>query len=105
MRFADLLEDQTDILNDVEELITRAKSRGFTKLSTSTILSKLEAAGYSITLRDLVSLLNGIKSVGSANKVEITLDTALPPDSQEDSDKKVVSKLAAKQLKKKDREL
>ena len=105
MRAAELLHEGQDyVLNGIEELIVRAKARGITKLKTSTVLAKLQAAGYFIDIGSLVDLLNKIDAVGSANKKEITLDTALPPDST-DSQDDTVSKMASKQLTKKDKKL
>jgi hypothetical protein len=105
MRFSDLVEstvEQGDIANDLEELITRAKARGYTKLNTPSVLSKLQSMGYSIDMISLKSLLKNIKSVGAASDTEVTLDTAVPdsPNTDADKDKETVSKLASKQLKK-----
>jgi hypothetical protein len=105
MRFSDLVEstvEQGDIANDLEELITRAKARGYTKLNTPSVLSKLESMGYSIDMISLKSLLKNIKSVGAASDTEVTLDTAVPdsPNADADKDKATVSKLANNQLKK-----
>lgn len=107
MRLIELLRestDQTDILNSVEELIVRLKAREMTKVKTPAILAKLKSAGYVIDMASLVDLLNKIESVGSANGVETVLDTALP-DSPKQKDDQTVSKLASKQLNKKDRKL
>jgi len=105
MRAAELLhEGQGYVLNGIEELVVRAKARGITKLKTSTLLAKLEAGGYFIDMGSLVKLLNSIDAVGSANKNEITLTTALPPDSEKKDDE-TVSKMASKQLSKKDKKL
>ena len=46
-----LVEDQDDILNDLEELITRAKANGKIKIPTNMILSKLRAMGHSISIQ------------------------------------------------------
>jgi hypothetical protein len=91
-------EGQSYVLNGIEEIIVRAKARGLTKLSTKTVLAKLDSAGYFVTMPDLVKMLNRIDAVGSANKEEVTLDTALPdsPDPKDDT----VSKMAANQIKK-----
>jgi|TARA_B110000503_G_C7144676_1_gene412400 hypothetical protein len=104
MKYLDLLDEatteQSDIVNDLEELITRAKARDFTKLSTPAVLAKMQAMGYSVDMSSLKSLLNNIQSVGSANDTETTLDTALPDsiDSQKQASADVVSKLANKQV-------
>ena len=45
-----LNEDQGDILNDLEELLTRAKANQKTKVPTNMVLSKLRAMGHSIDL-------------------------------------------------------
>ena len=106
MRYADLFvestTDQSDIVNDLEELITRAKARNFTKISTPAILAKLQAMGYSVDMTSLKNLLTNIQSVGSANDTETTLDTALPvsTDSQKQASAATVSKLADKQIQK-----
>ena len=73
-----LFEDQSDILNDLEELLTRAKANRKTKVPTNMILSKLRAMGYSIDITSLIDMLATITIVGAANKKDITLDTALP---------------------------
>jgi|TARA_R110000868_G_scaffold342999_2_gene603988 hypothetical protein len=96
-------EGQDYVLNGVEELIVRAKARGLTKLNTPAMLAKLEAGGYFIDMKSLVRLLNTINAVGSANKEEIKLDTALPPGADPRDD--TVSKMASKQLTKKDKKL
>lgn len=104
MRATELLHEGQDyVLNGIEELIVRAKARGITKLKTTTVLAKLEAGGYFIDMDSLVDLLNSIDAVGSANRETITLDTALPPDSKQPDD--TVSKMASKQLTKKDKKL
>ena len=54
-------------------------------------------------MKSLVRLLNTINAVGSANKEEIKLDTALPPGADPRDD--TVSKMASKQLTKKDKKL
>lgn len=105
MRAAELLhEGQRYVLNGIEELVVRAKARGVTKLKTSTLLAKLEAGGYFIDMGSLIELLNSIGAVGSANRKEVILTNALPPDADEE-DNDTVSKMASKQLTKKDRKL
>jgi|TARA_B110000503_G_scaffold134299_1_gene213075 hypothetical protein len=98
-----LSEGQGYVLNGVEELIVRAKARGLTKLNTSSLHAKLQAGGYIIDMKSLVRLLNTITAVGSANKDEIKLDTALPSGADPTDD--TVSKMASKQLTKKDKKL
>lgn len=106
MKYLDLVvestTDQADIVNDLEELITRAKARNFVKISTPAVLNKLKAMGYTVDMISLKSLLSNIKSVGSATDTEVTLDTALPDstDSQKTDNAKVVSNLASKQIQK-----
>lgn len=105
MKYSDLVEstvEQEDIVNDLEELITRAKARGYTKLNTPSILNKMQSMGYSVDMLILLQLLKDIQSVGSANDNEVTLDTAVPdsPNTSAEKDKATVSKLANKQLKK-----
>ena len=92
-------EGQGYVLNGIEELIVRSKARGLTKISTSALLNKLNASGYFVDMKNLLTLLNKIDSVGSANKEEVTLDTAIP-SSPDQKDDQTVSKLAAKQIKK-----
>ncbi len=96
--------DQTDILNDLEELIVRNKARGFTKISTPMVKSKLEAMGYSLDMTSLLDLLKTISSVGSATVETITFDNALPAAVTNKKDN-TVSKLASKQIAKKDKKL
>lgn len=106
MRLVDLLEDtsQTEILNALEELVVRLKAQGKTKVKTPVILAKLKASGFVVDMSNLLDLLKKIKSVGSANGVETMIDTALP-DSPKQKDDKTVSKMASKQLTKKDKKL
>ena len=92
-----ICEDQTDILNDLEEIITRAKANGKFKIPTNMVLAKLRAIGYSIDITSLMDLLATITSVGTANKKDITLDTALPR-SDADPEDQTVSKMAKKQI-------
>ena len=92
-----ICEDQTDILNDLEEIITRAKANGKFKIPTNMVLAKLRAIGYSIDITSLMDLLATITSVGTANKKDITLDTALPR-SDADPEDQTVSKMAQKQI-------
>ena len=94
-------EDQEDILNDLEELITRAKANGKFKIPTNMVLAKLRAMGYSISIQDLLDLLPTITSVGSSNKKDITLDTAVPRSNAEPEDD-TVEKMAKKQMQKDD---
>ena len=94
-----ICEDQTDILNALEELITRAKANGKFKISTNMVLSKLRVMGYSIDVESLIDMLGTITSVGNANKKDITLDTALPRSDAGPEDE-TVSKMAQKQVSK-----
>ena len=98
-----ITEDQTDLLNDLENLITRAKANGHDKINTNMLMAKLRAAGYSIDIESLLSLLQTITSVGSANKKEVTLDTAIPRSDAGPEDQ-TVKKMAQKQMTK-DKEL
>jgi hypothetical protein len=106
MKYSDLIiestTDQDDIVNDLEELITRAKARNFVKISTPAVFAKMQAMGYSVDMTSLKQLLSNIQSVGSANDTEVTLDTAIPDsiDSQKQDNADVVSKLANKQIQK-----
>ncbi len=92
-----LFEDQGDILNDLEELLTRAKANQKTKVPTNMVLSKLRAMGYSIDISSLIDMLATITIVGAANKKDITLDTALPRSDAGPEDQ-TVSKMAQKQI-------
>ena len=92
-----LFEDQADILNDLEELLTRAKANQKTKVPTNMVLSKLRAMGYSIDITSLIDMLATITIVGAANKKDITLDTALPRSDAGPEDQ-TVSKMAQKQI-------
>lgn len=94
-----LVEDQGDILNDLEELLTRAKANQKTKVPTNMVLSKLRAMGYSIDVKSLMDMLATITIVGAANKKDITLDIALPR-SDADPEDQTVSKMAQKQISK-----
>ena len=94
-----LFEDQADVLNDLEELLTRAKANMKTKIPTNMVLAKLRAMGYSIDITSLIDLLATITIVGSANKKDITLDTALPRSNAEPEDD-TVEKMASKQISK-----
>lgn len=94
-----LFEDQSDILNDLEEMIVRAKANMKTKIPTNMVLAKLRAMGHSIDITSLIELLATITSVGAANKKDITLDTALPR-SDADPEDQTVSKMAQKQISK-----
>tara|TARA_B100000941_G_scaffold150242_1_gene106435 strand:- start:212 stop:526 length:315 start_codon:yes stop_codon:yes gene_type:complete len=98
-----LFEDQMDILNDLEELITRAKANGKFKIPTNMVLSKLRAMGHSVDIQSLLDMLPTITSVGTSNKKDITLDTALPRSDAGPEDE-TVSKMAKKQMSK-DKEL
>ena len=98
-----LFEDQLDILNDLEELITRAKANGKFKIPTNIVLAKLRAMGHSVDIQSLLNMLPTITSVGNSNKKDITLDTALPR-SNADPEDETVSKMAKKQMSK-DKEL
>ena len=92
-----LFEDQGDILNDLEELLTRAKANQKTKIPTNMVLAKLRAMGYSIDVSSLIDMLATITIVGAANKKDITLDTALPRSDAGPEDQ-TVSKMAQKQI-------
>ena len=97
-----LVEDQGDILNDLEELITRAKANGKSKISTNMILSKLRAMGHSISIQSLLDMLPTITSVGTSNKKDVTLDTAIPRSDAGPEDK-TVANMAKKQIQKDDK--
>ena len=92
-----LFEDQGDILNDLEELLTRAKANQKTKIPTNMVLAKLRAMGHSVDVTSLMDMLATITIVGGANKKDITLDTALPRSDAGPEDQ-TVSKMAQKQL-------
>ena len=94
-----LFEDQMDILNDLEELITMAKANGKFKIPTNMVLSKLRAMGHSVDIQSLLDMLPTITSVGTSNKKDITLDTALPRSDAGPEDE-TVSKMAKKQMSK-----
>ena len=101
MKIRDLIEsvEQDDLLNHLEEMISRAKARGFSKVSTPAILAKLEATGYVLEMQNLLDLLGTIASVGSATKELITLNNALPPSPDgDDGGAEKVKKMASKQL-------
>ena len=92
-----LNEDQNDMLNDLEELLTRAKANMKTKVPTNMVLAKLRAMGHSVDISSLIDMLATITIVGAANKKDITLDTALPRSDAEPEDQ-TVSKMAQKQI-------
>ena len=92
-----ICEDQGDILNDLEELLTRAKANMKTKVPTNMVLAKLRAMGHSVDISSLIDMLATITIVGAANKKDITLDTALPRSDAEPEDQ-TVSKMAQKQI-------
>jgi hypothetical protein len=97
-----LFEDQVDILNDLEEVITRAKANGKTKIPTNMVLAKLRAMGHSISIQSLLDMLPTITSVGTSNKKDVTLDTAIPRSDAGPEDN-TVSKMAQKQIQKDDK--
>ena len=92
-----ICEDQYDMLNDLEELLTRAKANMKTKVPTNMVLAKLRAMGHSVDISSLIDMLATITIVGAANKKDITLDTALPRSDAEPEDQ-TVSKMAQKQI-------
>ena len=92
-----LNEEQGDILNDLEEMLTRAKANMKTKVPTNMVLAKLRAMGYSVDIVSLIEMLATITIVGAVNKKDITLDTALPR-SDADPEDKTVSNMAQKQI-------
>lgn len=94
-----ICEDQEDILNDLEELLTRAKANLKSKIPTNMVLSKLRAMGHSIDIQSLMDMLTTITIVGNANKKDITLDIAIPR-SDADPEDQTVSKMAQKQISK-----
>ena len=95
-------ESQDEVLNALEELITRAKANGKIKIPTNMVLAKLREMGYSIDIKSLLNLLPTITSVGSSNKKDITLDTALPRSNTGPEDT-TVAKMAKKQMQKDDK--
>tara|TARA_B100000965_G_scaffold97260_1_gene79497 strand:- start:5481 stop:5795 length:315 start_codon:yes stop_codon:yes gene_type:complete len=92
-----LNEEQGDILNDLEEMLTRAKANMKTKIPTNMVLSKLRAMGHSIDITSLIEMLSTITIVGAVNRKDITLDTALPRSDAGPEDK-TVSDMAKKQI-------
>jgi len=95
-------ESQDEVLNALEEIITREKANGKIKIPTNMVLAKLRAMGYSVDIKSLLDLLPTITSVGSSNKKDITLDTALPRSNAEPEDT-TVAKMAKKQMQKDDK--
>ena len=63
------------------------------------ILSKLRAMGHSVDIESLIDMLSTITIVGSANKKDVTLDTAIPRSDAGPEDQ-TVSKMAQKQISK-----
>lgn len=98
-----ITEGQDYVLNGIEELIVRAKARGVTSLKTPALMAKLKASGYFVDMKSLVRMLNSIDAVGSANREEVKLDSALPVDVEKDD--QTVSKMASKQLARKEKKL
>ena len=94
-----LVEDQDNVVNALEEILTRAKARGQVKISTNMVLGKLREMGFSIDIQSLLDMLPSITSVGDSNKKDITLDTALPRSDAGPEDE-TVSKMAQKQVSK-----
>ena len=92
-----LNEEQGDILNDLEEMLTRAKANMKTKIPTNMVLSKLRAMGHSIDITSLIEMLSTITIVGAVNRKDITLDTALPRSDAGPEDN-TVSDMAKKQI-------
>ncbi len=92
-----LNEEQGDILNDLEEMLTRAKANMKTKIPTNMVLSKLRAMGHSIDITSLIEMLSTITIVGAVNRKDITLDTALPRSDAGPEDN-TVSNMAKKQI-------
>ena len=66
------------------------------------ILSKLRAMGHSISIQSLLDMLPTITSVGTSNKKDVTLDTALPRSDAGPEDK-TVANMAKKQIQKDDK--
>lgn len=97
-----LNEDQGDILNALEEILTRAKANMKTKVPTNMVLAKLRAMGHSISIQSLLDMLPTITSVGTSNKKDITLDTAIPRSDAGPEDT-TVKKMAQKQVQKDDK--
>jgi len=95
-------EDQSQIVNALEELLTRAKARGQIKIPTNSVLGKLRAMGFSVDIQSLLDILPTITTVGDSNKKDITLDTALPR-SDADPEDTTVKKMAQKQIQKDDK--
>ena len=95
-------EDQDNVVNSLEEILTRAKARGQIKISTNMVLSKLRQMGFSIDIQSLLDMLPTITIVGDSNKKDITLDTALPR-SDADPEDTTVKKMAQKQIQKDDK--
>ena len=96
-------EGQDYVLNGIEELIVRSKARGMTSIKTPALLAKLQSSGYYLEMKSLIRMLNSINAVGSANKEEVKLDSALPTETDPADD--TVSKMASKQLSRKDKKL
>jgi len=92
-------ESQDEVLNDLEEIVTRALANRKSKISSQMTLAKLHNMGYSISMDAMIDLLKTITTVAGANQDTITLDIALP-HSKADPQDDTVSKMAAKQLKK-----
>ena len=95
-------EDQDNVVNSLEEILTRAKARGQIKISTNMVLSKLRQMGFSIDIQSLLDMLPTITIVGDSNKKDIALDTALPR-SDADPEDTTVKKMAQKQIQKDDK--
>ena len=95
-------EDQDNVVNALEEILTRAKARGQIKVSTNMVLGKLRQMGFSIDIQSLLDMLPTITIVGDSNKKDITLDTALPR-SDADPEDTTVKKMAQKQIQKDDK--
>ena len=92
-------ESQDEVLNDLDELITRAIANRKSKISSDMLLAKLHSMGHSVSMDSMIDLLKTITTVAGANQDTVTLDISLPHSKAAPEDD-TVSKMASKQLKK-----
>lgn len=74
MKIIELFENQADaITTDVNNILTAAKARGLTQVSTLELVYQLLSAGYSVSVESIMGVLQDIPMVQSASSNTIQL--------------------------------
>lgn len=77
MRASEILHEsvQEDLANDLQDLLINYKGKGKSVIRTSVVVNQLQMMGYSVSAESLLSAINTMPMVVSADETNITFTT------------------------------